>query len=703
MTSVRWRAGLPLLAVLLATGAPPRLPAQAAPAEDEVLVTATRRAGNVADYAGSATRIAGADIALLGATHLSETLNRAPGAYFQRNSGQESLSAIRSPVLTGPGSCASFLFLEDSVPIRPVGFCNVNELFEVAGEQAAAIEVLRGPAGAAYGSSAMHGAVNVLSPRAGQLPRASGGAEVGPDGYYRARAAGRYDGRSTTVGFAGFAEYDGGWRDDSLTRQQKLSATLEQRLRGARRFELRLAATRLDQNTAGFIQGFESYRSTAAARSNANPEAFRTARAVRVTGHYELPLAAGWQLDLRPYLRSSRMQFLQHFLVGKPLEDNGQDSGGVLAALHVSRGATDLTLGAEGELAASSLLELQRGPATDGTPAANAIRPAGRHYDYGVDSRVLAGYLLLGHDLTAALKLDAGARLERVAYRYDNRMASGNTAENGSPCPGGCLFNRPEDRSDRFTGFTPRLGLAYEFLPRHNAYVAATRGYRAPDTSELYRLQRQQSVAPLATERLDNLEFGVRGRAAALRYALVTFGMHKEHVILRDSNGFNVSDGRTRHRGIEYELRLQALDGGGRAGRLELTLAGSYARHRYDFDRVIDGGETIVAGRDIDTAPRRVFNARASWQPRRPLTLELEWQHVGSYFVDASNLRSYAGHDLLNLRGSLDLGTHWTLGARLDNVADRAYADRADFAFGNYRYFPGRGRALFLELRYTER
>ena len=35
----------------------------------------------------------------------------------------------------------------------------------------------------------------------------------------------------------------------------------------------------------------------------------------------------------------------------------------------------------------------------------------------------------------------------------------------------------------------------------------------------------------------------------------------------------------------------------------------------------------------------------------------------------------------------------------LDNVFDQAYADRADFAFGNYRYFPARGRALFLSAR----
>ena len=35
---------------------------------------------------------------------------------------------------------------------------------------------------------------------------------------------------------------------------------------------------------------------------------------------------------------------------------------------------------------------------------------------------------------------------------------------------------------------------------------------------------------------------------------------------------------------------------------------------------------------------------------------------------------------------------------RVDNLFDTAYADRADYAFGNYRYFPGRDRTLFAEL-----
>src|SRR5262245_9653103 len=156
---------------------------------DEVIVTATRRAQQLRDYPGGISLVDASSVALVGSTHNSELVNRAPGAMIQRNSGQESLTAIRSPVLSGPGSCGVFLFLENSVPIRPTGFCNVNELFEVNSEQASSIEVLRGPAGVVYGSGAMHGAVNVIQAGPAELPSQSLALEIGPDEYYRSKLA----------------------------------------------------------------------------------------------------------------------------------------------------------------------------------------------------------------------------------------------------------------------------------------------------------------------------------------------------------------------------------------------------------------------------------------------------------------------------------------------------------------------------------
>ena len=78
----------------------------------------------------------------------------------------------------------------------------------------------------------------------------------------------------------------------------------------------------------------------------------------------------------------------------------------------------------------------------------------------------------------------------------------------------------------------------------------------------------------------------------------------------------------------------------------------------------------------------------------------LQWVHLGHYFVDAENRFDYPGHELLNLRAAYEATERLTVSARLNNVADAAVADRADFAFGDYRYFPGRGRELFVEFRY---
>ena len=66
----------------------------------------------------------------LDAQHPKQIFRRAPGVWISRGSGQEHLTAIRSPVLSGPGACGSFLVLEDGLPVRPTGFCNVNGLFE---------------------------------------------------------------------------------------------------------------------------------------------------------------------------------------------------------------------------------------------------------------------------------------------------------------------------------------------------------------------------------------------------------------------------------------------------------------------------------------------------------------------------------------------------------------------------------------------
>jgi iron complex outermembrane receptor protein len=67
-------------------------------------------------------------------------------------------------------------------------------------------------------------------------------------------------------------------------------------------------------------------------------------------------------------------------------------------------------------------------------------------------------------------------------------------------------------------------------------------------------------------------------------------------------------------------------------------------------------------------------------------------------WLDAANAHRYGGYELLNLRASWRIAPEWSATVRVSNAPDRDYADRADFAFGSYRYFPGRPRAVFAEV-----
>jgi outer membrane receptor protein involved in Fe transport len=190
------------------------------------------------------------------------------------------------------------------------------------------------------------------------------------------------------------------------------------------------------------------------------------------------------------------------------------------------------------------------------------------------------------------------------------------------------------------------------------------------------------------------VELGLRHDSGELAVDVAAFAMRKRGSVFRDAQGFNVNGARTRHDGIEAALDWQL------APAWSLAVNATYARHRYDFDTIAARGETFVSGRDVDTAPRWMGSVEFSYDAGGRARAALQWVHLGRYFADAENRFDYPGHDLLNLRAAFDANRRLTVSARLNNLADTDMADRADYAFGDYRYFPGRGRELFAEFQY---
>jgi iron complex outermembrane recepter protein len=709
------RPALTLLALLplLAQGAD-NPPAEDAPDElilteprHEVVVSANRDANPPNVTPASISRLRAFELQEIRPQHQSDVLNRRAGIYVQRGSGRESLTAIRSPVLAGAGACGAFLVAEDSIPIRPTGFCNLNEMFETNFEQAGAIEILRGPGSAFFGASAVHGIVNVISPELMNLPEYSFGAEYGADSFKRLRAgfahnyeSERVAGRANGLAAYGTATRAPGWRDASGVDEAKVNLLAGFDLPSGT-LDVRFAGTVLNQETAGFVQGFNAYRNETLARGNANPEAFRDASSARLTAHYDSNGCFGkdhcnFQANLA--YRRSRMDFIQHFLVGKPFEHNAQTSFLLNSSLVLDlNDLLTLRAAVDAEVGGSELTEFQRGPATDGAPAANAIRPAGYHYNYTVASNTMGA--TAGADLTLPndFIVTAALRADRTRYDYDNHMLAGNTRDNGTPCgANGCLYSRPADRSDTFSNVSPRVTVGWQ-KAEHFVYLSASSGFRPPEMTELYRLQRQQSVADLDSEELEALELGWKWqRDQGTSLSLAAYDMRKRHVILRDANAFNIGNGSTSHRGVEYELRWRF------AQRVYLFAAGTFARHEYTFSRNIEQGEVITQGNDVDTAPRQMHSAGASITLSDAYEAGFDVAWLDRYYVDAANTASYPGHTVANARLSWHRSYNpWRVALRVNNLLDTAYADRADFAFGNYRYFPAQGRAVYLSIDYS--
>ena len=620
-------------------------------------------------------------------THYQEALSRVPGFSGNRNNGQESLMAIRSPVLTGSGACGAFLIAENGIPVRSAGFCNVNEMFDTHSEYAQSIEVIRGPASTFWGSNALHGLVNVRLPQPGEIGELS--LEQGPRGSYRAKTAigsdnGNY---KQSLYITGISEE--GYRDDSGVDQQKASWLYEYTLANGIQMEGGFTYNNLNQETAGYVGGAKAYEDSDKRDTNPNPEAYRDSQSTRAWTRFTME-SGDWEITATPYFREVNMSFVQHYLPGQPIEDNEHRSIGIqIAAFRELNNNSSFSWGLDAESTDGAYKENQPNPTTGSLFVRRTI-PQGMHYDYEVEATQFAVFANYETPLTDRLDLSIGARLENIDYEYDNLMLDGRTAANGVPCGfGGCRFSRPADRDDDFSDVSPKLGLSYEINDNHNLFVRAQRGIRAPQSTELYRLQGSQSVADLDSVELDSYELALQGAGNNWNYSASLYWMDKENEVLKDSNRMNLNGSHTKHQGFEVAVGYDLTN--------SLSLAGVYnlADHTYEND-LVSGGQNIN-GNDIDTAPDHFGNLRLTYRPTENILAELELVHMGEYYTNPENTASYDGHDLLNLRVQYDVNDDFMVYLNALNITDEEYAERADWSgWVGDRYFPGEPARIFV-------
>ena len=668
-----------LLLAVVSAGVPGFSAAEDRKDIESVIVTADRSVRDRMELAHSVSRIGEAELELIGHVHISEALSRIPGTWISRGNGQEHLTAIRSAVLTGPGSCGAFFIAEDGVPVRAPGFCNVNQLFDLNTEQAAAIEVLRGPGTGVHGSNALNGVINKVSaaPEA-DLRRIS--IEGGPNDYGRIKLTVSDQDENSGYRININAAHDGGYKDDSGFDQQKMDVRYDRE--GEQwRSKLLVSASNLNQETAGFVQGFEAYKDSSLKDSNPNPEAYRDSQSLRIQWQFQRDAANDAQLTLTPYARHADMTFLQHFLPGTPLEENQQTSVGLQSMFRRPfNGNTYLFHGFDFDLTRGELVQTQSGPGF------------GPFYDYEVDAANVAWFIGAEHLSEDGTRWQGDVRYEHQRYDYDNRMSDGALDASGNPCASNpCRYSRPADTKDRFDNVSVSLGMVHPFNDEYSMVMRAAHGFRAPQATELYRLQAGQVSAKLDSESLNSLEFGLRGQLERLQFEWVAYVMRKRNLILQDANRIAYADGETRQRGMELAMDYRF------SPSWSLGVQASVAKHRYASE-FANRSNIDVKGNIIDTAPRRMASAQLQWTPNAESLIELALEYLGPYWLDAANTAQYQGHSLLHLRWQQQLTPALQFTLRGTNITDKDYAERADFAFGNYRYFVGEPASVYAEI-----
>lgn len=635
-------------------------PAAFAQQSEEIVVTAPRR---LDIYAGMSSMTEIVIDQAAGFAHPAQLLNQASGLNIHRGSGQEHLTAIRSPVLTGGAGAGSFLYLEDGVPLRSAGFANVNGLFDSGIELATRAQVLKGPAGDLYGSNALHGLVNVVSEAPGGQNMFS--ATANDDGYRSVKARANLAGLALSV----FAVDDDGFRAESGYDQQKFRMATDFTL-GEWGLAARAGMENLNQETAGFVFGPRAYQDRALSRGNQFPEAYRDARAYR--GHVTASRQFG-QTDVKvtPFLRSARLEFLRHFVPGQAQENNGHDSIGFLSSVKFG----DFTAGLDTDFTNGFLREFQDGPTVFSFVT-------GAHYDYEVKARAGALYGNYHHKSQNGFDVSAGVRADFTHYDYVTNLPPGQSGR----------FLRTPDRSDDFLALTGRAAIRKEFSSRLAAYANVARAARPPQVSDLYSLQRNQIVGEIEMESLNSVGVGAQYTRPEATFTFAAFAMKKDNFFFRNAAGFNITDGKTDHFGAEISALLPITK------RLAVKTDFSLARHLYAFN---DPVSNIISGTIVDTAPEIFGTTTLSYNYSKDLSLNAQWQHMGRYVTEPSGRKFYPGHDVLSLRGNWRISPEVQLKLRAENLLDTAYANRADFAFGNERYFPGRPRTLFATFEYN--
>ena len=665
-----------------------------------ITVTGTREESLKAETAETNDQLGQQEIQDTKPAHPAEILNRIPGVHINVTNGEGHMAAIRQPMTTK----AVYLYLEDGIPTRSTGFFNHNALYEVNVPQSGGIEVTKGPGTSLYGSDAIGGVINVLTRPAPLQAEADISVEAGEHGWQRVLLSGGDTSGDDGVRADLNVTHTDGWRDGTEYDRQSATVRWDRFLKDGGSLKTVLATSNIDQQTAGTSRLTETdYLNNR--ETNYYPISYREVQALRLSTAYEKE-DKNTLLSLTPYVRHNFMDYMPNwsFRYDPSVKETESNSLGLLAKYRIDfdTNRTRLIVGADIDYTPGSRLEhtidaLQTGSIYTSYTVNQVI------YDYDVIYTGISPYVHMETSPWDKWRITAGLRYDNFEYDYDNQMADGQLmvfpASMGFPA----RYNHPSDTSVDFSHLSPKLGATYQFSEQFNGFASYRRAFRAPSEGQLFRPGSNAASLDLDAVKADSYEVGVRGEPnKTLSYELSVYAMYVKDDLVSyvdpvTTDRITVNAGETLHKGIELGVNKDLTD------ELQLAMSVSYAEHSYeDWIQRVGGSNVDFSGNDIESAPNTISNLRLNYKPQllNGGRVELEWSHLGKYWMDQGNTTKYDGHELYNLRANYFVSKAFEVYARVMNLGDEHYATAAAVSSGNPQYAPGMPRTVYAGVDY---
>ena len=648
---------------------------------ESVVVTASRQAATRAQTPVAIHKIGSALIQDTKALQLTEIINKVPGVVMLDYRNEQHGMGIRQPF----GTSAYFLYMEDGLPLRPLGVFNHNALIESNLQGLNSVEVIKGPASSLYGPEAVGGAINLITKTAPGIPTAQVGLQVDEWGYKRVQfTAGAQLGKKWSIMTGGYvARQKGSWASNSDFDKSSINVRLDYQLTPKTKLWGSFAYNDYFSQTGGNIDSTGYY-----SRSYKSPADF-TYRS-SFSSRSRLTLEHKWS----SIANSSLTAFYRDNALGQnPSYSISWTSPALTASGQVNQNSFK-SVGLMGQHSQNFEFlnsKLVAGFLLDRSPndywayrinLAATLRPDKKSVEKFTITQVLpstflgnysaviwnkAAYAQFDLHPVEKLRLSLGGRFDQMSFDYTNFIDNSTGTKS-------------------YEQFSPKLGVTYEASSALGFYGNFSKGFSPPALSAVFRARPAAQAAATGEKFYLSIDPAVfsnyeAGGWASLWQNKVFFDytfyrLEGNNELLGIRQPDNTTDyqsaGKTLHEGIEYQITIRPNDS------WNFRFGGTNAKHTFvDFVLSTRASDALknVNGKEMPQAPNFIANSEVTYK-YKGARIALEWQKIGPWFQDQVNRVSFEGVSVFNLR----MGYHYKayqFFTNILNLGDALYATTA--------------------------